>query len=254
MFQMSSMQLKGCAAAALFTMLLIFEVVTRLSDRHKIKTGQVKDLREGDTFLKKHNPVQQSRARIWCEGLLIIAAGLACVLWFSAMRDYQRHGAFYDQSWRVPGVEGHFHFTTADTDRLQAEYDADPEGFDFTYRNAILVKLGCEDCEAVMDSLEALYATGGYDVIFSNSEIGKAYVDAYGVTFVPSVIYSGTVIELRGGSSAYDDGTPVGGTGGMAGELEDWLKGSGAYDDGPGTTAGENAGWGSTEEAEEETE
>lgn len=245
-FNMSPMQLKGCIAAALFAMLIVFESVSRVSDIRKIRSGQSEDLRKDDTLLKKHNMVQHSRFRIWSEGLLIIAAGLSIIIWVAAMQDYQAYGAFYDSAWRMPDVEDHFMFRSDDTERLQKEYDADPKGFDFEARNAILVKLGCEDCENAEEALKALYETGGYDVIFSNSDIGKAYVEHFGITFVPSVTYSGSVIELRTGSSQYDDGEPVGdsevdGILDGAGKLEDWMQD--ADPDHPGTKTGENARW-----------
>lgn len=259
LFNMSPLQLKGCTAAALLAMLLVFKIVSVASDRKKVRSGQEDDLRKGDTLLKKHNMVRHSPARVWAEGLLVIAAGLSVVVLVAAVRDYEAHGAFYDESWRMPGVEGHFMFRSDDTERLQAEYDADPEAFDFEARNAILVKLGCEDCEAVEESLQALYATGGYDVVFSNSEIGKAYVEHFGITFVPSVTYAGNVIELRTGSSAYGDGEPVeggdagAGTDGIldaADELEDWLEKD--QPQGPGTKTEADALWKERQESEKD--
>lgn len=241
---MSPMQLKGCAAAALFVMLLVFELASRAHDRALVKSGQAEDLRKGDTALKKHNMVQRSKARVWSEGLLIIATGAAILLWVAAMVDYQDHGAFYDEAWRMPGVEDHFHFTTDDTERLQALYDADPEGFDFTAGDAIVVKLGCQDCEDVYDTLDALYATGGYSVIFSNSDVGRAYVEHFGITYVPSVVYAGNVVELRTGNAQYGDGEPVDGfdAGEASDRLKEWLE-SQPEGGGAGTKAGDGALW-----------
>lgn len=248
LFNMSPMQLKMCIAAALFGMLVVFEIVSRLRDAALVKSGQAEDLRKDDTVMTKHNMVRHSRKRIWCEGLLIIATGIAVIVWVAAMMQYRSYGAFYDGAWRMPDVEGHFHFTADDTERLQAEYDEDPENFDFDARSAIVIKLGCQDCENVYETLDALYATGVYDIVFSNSDIGKKYVEYFGITFVPSITYGGNVIELRTGDAQYDDGEPMdGGTVGdildAADKLQEWMD-TPAYDNGgTGTKTGDNGLW-----------
>lgn len=249
LFNMSPMQLKMCAAAALFAMLVVFEAVSRARDAALVKSGQAEDLRKGDTVLKKHNMVAHSKPRIWCEGLLIIAAGIAIVVWVAAMLQYRSYGAFYDDAWRMPEVESHFHFRADDTERLQAEYDKDPENFDFSARSAIVVKLGCQDCEDAYEALDALYATGEYDLVFSNSDVGKKYVEHFDITYVPSVTYGGHVIELRTGEAQYDDGEPVG-DGASAGDikdaadrLKDWMNGYPMEEGDVGTKTGNNGHW-----------
>lgn len=248
LFNMSPLQLKMCVAAALFAALVIFEVLSRIRDTWLVKSGQAEDLRKDDTVLTKHNMVRHSKSRIWCEGLLIIATGIAVIVWVSGLLEYKSYGAFYDGSWRVPDVESHFHFKTDDDERLQKEYDADPENFDFNARSAIVVKLGCSDCEEIYETLDALYATGGYDIVFSNSDIGRKYVDYFGITYVPSVTYGGNVIELRTGSSQYDDGNPLFGNDGdgiqdAAGKLEDWMNNYPMEEGDVGTKTGNNAEW-----------
>ena len=256
LFNMSPMQLKMCAAAALFGMLAVFEIVSRARDAALVKSGRAEDLRKDDTVLKKHNMVQHSKGRIWAEGILIIATGIAVVVWVAAMLQYQSYGAFYDGSWRVPDVEDHFHFRTDDTERLQAEYDKDPENFDFSARSAIVVKLGCQDCEAVYETLDALYAAGVYDIVFSNSDIGKKYVEYFDITYVPSVTYGGNVIELRTGDAAYDDGEPVGGTAvddiqDAADRLKEWMD-SEPKGEGTGTKTGDAGLWEQRQKEEQE--
>lgn len=211
MFNMSPFQLKCAILISLAAALAVFELVTRLSDRQKIKSGEVEDMRKDDTLLVKHNAVQHSKARFWTEGILIIATGVALAFAMMAMIDYQDHGAFYDSSWRDPDVESHFYFSAKANQELEAQYLKDPENFDWSATRICLVKLGCEDCERVHEAISNL-AGQGYATIFSTSDLGKAYVEKYNISYVPSVITNGMVIQLRSGDSqipVYDnDGIP----------------------------------------------
>ncbi len=252
---MSPLLLKLCAALSLFTMLAVFELVTRLSDRAKIKSGEAEDMRKDNTMLKRYNAVPHPRWRYWSEGLLVIGCGIAAVLAMSSVSKYQAYGAFYDDSWRMPDVEEHMLYKADGTEALQALYDADPENFDFSGYKICLVKLGCPDCERVSETINAL--DDSFYVVFSTSPVGKAIVEQYGVTYVPSVLYSGTVLEMRtsdavpqapaGGASGENPGTSgnAGGTGdidGMVGDLMDGLAGEGddtPKDGPPGTKSGD---------------
>lgn len=105
----------------------------------------------------------------------------------------------------MPGVEKHFGVKSDDTRTLQKLYDADPENFDFNAYKVVMVRLGCEDCENVMDTLKAFdQQDGEYYVIFSRSDIGQKFVDEYDLNFIPSVCYNGAVIELRSGDANPD--------------------------------------------------
>lgn len=249
---MSPLLLKICAAAALFAMLAVFELVTRLSDRAKIKSGEARDMRQDNTLLKRYNAVPLPRWRYWSEGILIIACGAAAVLAMSGVQKYQEYGAFYDDSWRMADVEDHMFYSAAGTEALQALYDADPEHFDFGQYKICLVKLGCPDCERVRETIDAL--DGSFYVVFSTSPVGKAVVERYGVTYVPSVVYSGMVLEMRtDGQSVPDDGSgqPSGpsGSGGVGGMVDDLIDGAqdgggnGDAKDGPPDTKTGNEIW-----------
>ena len=210
MFGMSPFQVKCALLISLAAALAVFELVTRLSDRQKLKSGEVEDLRKDDTLLVKHNAVQHSKARFWTEGLLIIATGIALAVAMMSMIDYQDHGAFYDNSWRDPDVENHFYFSSKDNQTLEAIWAKDPENFDWNAYKVCLVRLGCDDCERVAETISNL-ASNGYVTVFSRSDLGKAYVERYGITYVPSVILSGNIIQLRSGDSTLpqdNDGIP----------------------------------------------
>lgn len=211
---MSPLQIKFCAAAALSAALVVL-------------------------CLARRRPV--SRSGTWARVLVAVAVVASWALCAGSFMDYKNHGAFYDESWRDPNVESHFMFTTADTEALGKAYAAGPDSFDFESVNVLLVKLGCSDCEAAEDALLALYRTGGYAVVFSNSDVGRAYVDYYGVSYVPSVVYAGTVIELRSGSAAYGDGSLLPDVGSMTDALMD--GGSPDVSSGPGTKAESDRLW-----------
>ena len=197
---LSPLQIKYYIAAALFAALVVFEAVTRMSDRHKIRTGQAEDLTKGDTKLVRHNLVQRSKGRVWAEGLLIIAAGVSMVAAMTSMLEYQKYGAFYDSSWRSPEVEDWFEFDASRGGDLEAVWRADPDGFDWNAQRVVLVKLGCEDCYRVAEAIHGLEADG-YVVVFSRSDLGKAFVEKFGVTYVPTVVMNGMTVQLRSGSS-----------------------------------------------------
>ena len=211
MFNMSPFQIKCAVLISLAAALAVFELVTRLSDRQKIKSGEVEDMRKDDTLLVKHNAVQHSKGRFWTEGLLIIATGIALAVAMVSMIDYQDHGAFYDNSWRDPTVESHFYFSSKGNQQLEAAWSKDPENFDWAAYRLCVVKLGCEDCERVHEAISNL-AAEGYTIVFSKSDFGQAVVERYGINYVPSVIANGMVIQLRSGDSeipVYDnDGIP----------------------------------------------
>lgn len=254
MLNMSPLLIKACAAAALIAMFAVFEIVTRLSDRAKIKSGEAEDMRKNNTVLKKYNAVQLPRWRYWTEGLLIVACGAALIVLMASVQKYSKGGAFYDSSWRMAGVEKYMHFDAAGNQALQKIYDADPENFDFDAYRVCLVKLGCSDCDAAKDTINAL--DGTFYVLFTTSGVGKAFVDRYGITFVPSVIYNGTVIELRMGGSGTDPnfvpdefrGDPDGhGSGDVQGILDDLMDGAEESEpdpSDPGTAGGIEAMYG----------
>lgn len=198
---LSPLQVKYYIAAALFAALLVFELVTRLSDRYKIKTGQAEDLRKNDTKLVKHNAVQQTKSRVWAEGLLIIAAGISMIVAMTSMLEYQKYGAFYDSSWRSPDVENYFEFDAGPGRELEARWKADPDNFDWNNLKICLVKLGCDDCHRVAETIHGLEAEG-YVSVFSRSELGQAVMDRYSVDYVPTVILNGMTVQLRSGDSA----------------------------------------------------
>ena len=196
---MSPVQIAMCAAAALTAMAILVHVLYWLSDRAALKSGNAAEPEkpEGVPFLKR-NAVVHTKGRILLEGCLMIAAGVAIVAWMGLASHWAKYGAFYDNAWRDPSAADHFIWTNEDTEALQKLYDADPEGFDFDARKAIIVTLGCPDCENAKDAITALQATGDYYVVFSASRIGRAYMEHYDISWVPSVTYSGLVIELRG--------------------------------------------------------
>lgn len=204
---LSPLQVKYYLAIAVFAALLVFELVTRLDDRHKIRSGLAEDLRKSDRGAMKHNAVQYPKWRIWTEGLLIIAAGLCMVLAMWSMSEYDRYGAFYDASWRDPSVEDHFEFESAGNKVLEAAWKADPDAYDWAGTRVVLVKLGCEDCEHVAETIHQLEADG-YVTVFSRSELGQAYAEKYGISYVPSAIVGNMVVQLRSGASIIpgDDG------------------------------------------------
>lgn len=115
---------------------------------------------------------------------------------------YGSYGAFYDDSWKEPDVESHFLFRSDDTEALQAIYDSDPDGFRPALYDVLIVRLGCEDCEAqagrvlaAKDEIAERKGRPAY-IIFSRSEIGRLYVDEYGVSEVPVAIVGGALIRL----------------------------------------------------------
>lgn len=205
---LSPLQLKLYIALALMISLIAYEAVTRLDDRRKIKAGLAEDLRKDDTLLVKHNAVQQPKWRFWSEGLLIIATGIAIAVAMASLMDYQRHGAFYDASWRDPAVESHFEFDATANQDIEAAWRADPENFDWAAQRLCVVKLGCDDCERVAQTIHQL-ESDGYVTVFSRSDFGKAAVEKYGITYVPSVVMNGLVIQLRSGDSMVETEPPA---------------------------------------------
>lgn len=130
--------------------------------------------------------------------LLVIAGCVA----YGVYSEYRRYGAFYDDSWKEPDVAEHFLFENTDTERLQAIYDSDPENFRPELYDVILVRLGCSDCEeqhgrilAAKAEIEAKKGTPAY-IVFNRSDIGRIYMDRYGIEGVPSVIVNNAVIPL----------------------------------------------------------
>lgn len=196
---LSPLQIKLYATLALAAALIVFEFVTRMDDRQKIKSGEVKDQREHDTLLVKHNAVPYTKGRIWAEGLLIVATGIMVAVTAMSVIEYQKYGAFYDASWRSPDVEQHFLFDSKSNQDLEAQWLSDPENFPWAEARICFVKLGCEDCERVEQAIHDLEAEG-YAVVFSTSEFGRAAVEKYGVTYVPSVVVNGFVVQLRPGA------------------------------------------------------
>lgn len=197
---LSPLQIKYYLSAAVFAMLVVFELVTRLDNRRKIRSGECEDMRRHNTKLVKYNAVPLPKWRIWTEGLLIIAAGVLMALTIKSMRDYYVYGAFYDSAWRDPDVEDHLIFDSMEGRHLEDFWKLDPENYDWTGNRVVLVKLGCEDCERVAGTINAL-ADQGYTIVFSRSPLGQAYVEKYGINYVPSVIMGGLVVQLRSGDS-----------------------------------------------------
>lgn len=234
---LSPLQIKLYAVLALIAALAVFEAVTRLDDRRRIRSGEVSDQRGKDTLLVKHNAVPYPKWRIWSEGLLIIATGaMVAVTMFSVM-EYQKYGAFYDASWRSPEVEDHFLFDSSANQDLEARWLSDPDGFAWNDLRICLVKLGCEDCERVAQAIHELEADG-YSVVFSTSEFGRAAVEKYGVTYVPSVILNGMVVQLRSGESMVEQ-DPAGKSDGQQAEdiLDGLMSGGLAADENGGDPA-----------------
>lgn len=230
---LSPLQLKLYITLALIAALAVFELVTRMDDRRKIASGQARDQREKDTLFVKHNAVPYPKWRIWSEGLLIVAAGaMVAVTMFSVM-EYQKYGAFYDASWRSPEVEDHFLFESGANQDLEARWLSDPEDFDWNSTRLCFVKLGCEDCERVEQAIHDLEADG-YAVVFSTSEFGKAAVEKYGITYVPSVVMNGLVVQLRSGGSMVQGPGAGASDGQQAQDILDGLMSGGLATDGNG--------------------
>lgn len=205
---LSPMQIKLYLAIALIAALAVFELVTRLDDRRKIRSGAVRDQREKDTLFVRHNAVPYPKWRIWSEGLLIIAAGAMVAATMFSVIKYQEYGAFYDASWRSPEVEKHFLFSSKANQDLESQWLRDPENFPWNDQRICLVKLGCEDCERIEPAIRQLEAEG-YDLVFSTSALGREIVSRYGVDYVPSVILNGMVIQLRSGDSVIPQGDRI---------------------------------------------
>lgn len=238
-FQISPLLMKTCASAALFLSLVVFETATRISDRAKIRSGQAEDMRKNNTLMKRYNAVQLPRWRWWSEALLIIATGAMMLATMISVNKYQTYGAFYDESWRMPDVEEHMLFRSDGTEALQDLYDADPAGFSFDDYKVCLVRLGCEDCEAVKETILAL--DDSFHVVFSKSDIGRRFAEHYEVDYVPSVIYHGTVLEMRTNMDMPDEDTGAPDTSDVPGMIDDLTGLSGDHElqpGNPGTAAG----------------
>lgn len=238
-FQISPLLIKACASAALFVSLVVFEVVTRISDHAKIRSGQAEDMRKNNTLMKRYNAVQLPRWRWWSEALLIIATGVMMLATMVSVNKYQAYGAFYDGSWRMPDVEEHMLFRSDGTEALQAIYDADPAGFDFDAYKVCLVRLGCEDCANVKETILAL--DDSFYVVFSRSDIGKRYAERYDVDYVPSVVYHGAVLEMRTNGNTDGEMPDAPDTEDVPGMIDDLTGLSGDHElqpGNPGTAAG----------------
>lgn len=185
-FRMSGLQWKMGIMFALVAALVIFEALTRLYDKYRIDKGIEEDRSKNNTFLTKYHKVPHSVPRILAEGFLFIGAGVMMIMVYAAHMDYERHGAYYDGSWREPGVESHFYFTNDDTEFLSGLYRSNPDGFVPGNYKVCLVKLGCKDCEDLKDVINAL--PDDVYVVFCTSDVGRLYVEEYGVNYVPCVI------------------------------------------------------------------
>lgn len=228
---LSPMQVKLYLTLALIAALAVFELVTRLDDRRKIRSGEVEDQRKNDTLLVKHNAVPYPKWRIWSEGLLIIATGAAVAITMFSVIRYQEYGAFYDASWRSPEVEKHFLFSSKANQDLESQWLRDPENFPWNDQRICLVKLGCEDCERIESAIRQLESEG-YALVFSTSALGREIVSRYDVTYVPSVILNGMVIQLRSGDSVIRQPDQKS-DGQQAQEILDDLLSDGGSDDRP---------------------
>lgn len=242
MFRMSPLQFRICAAAGLMAALVIYELASWLADRRRIASGEVPEPPERKDGEKspfvKYNKVPRTKGRILTEGLLIIATGAMIVASVAAMARYDRYGAFYDASWRVPEAEDHFLFRSDGTKRLQEDYDAAGGELDFSAYKICLVKFGCADCEKVAETIRSLEDDPTWTVVFSNSPVGEAVVEEYGVNFVPSIVFDGQVVELRWSDAAPDDDP---GVGDMVDGIMEGMGDEDAGPSGPGTVAGIHA-------------
>lgn len=126
--------------------------------------------------------------------LVFVAFGASLFLTGYKAKLYYDYGAFYDDSYTKADVENHLgYFKSEDTEFLQSVYDKDPENFDFDAYPVIIIRYGCKDCEddydLVMANDERFY------IIFSRSDIGKRYVEKYGVIRVPCFIKNGQILN-----------------------------------------------------------
>lgn len=221
MFNMSPLQWYIGITTALFVTLVVYEIGIRWYDRYRIKNGIEEDRSKDNTFNVKYHKIPRSNFRILFEGILIIITGVMMLLSYFKMTEYQKYGAFYDTSWRAKEVEDHFIFTTEDTEFLQDIYNADPENFDYAKYAICLVRIGCADCEKVQDVIKELDNENLY-IIHSRSDIGKRYVERYGVQYVPSVIVDDTVIPLYSSESYQPQNTTSDtGTDNIVNDVED---------------------------------
>ncbi len=180
--RMSMLQWLQCGLVASVIAFLLFAVLSR--------AGR-----------KKDEPVPKWVPRTSLALLALVAVLVAA--WCGVRSWYQKYGAFYDEAWREPGVEKYFSVTTEDTEALQAIYDSNPEGFEFDRYRVVLFRMGCEDCQKVLPTIQAFDQMPEYYVVFSRSPIGQAFIEHYDINYVPTVMYSGTEIQLR--SSVSDD-------------------------------------------------
>ncbi len=212
--RMSTLQWLQCGLVAAVIALVLFAILSRIGR-------------------KKEDPTP-----LWVTRTTFVLVAVLAVLvlaWAGVRNWYQEYGAFYDEAWREPGVEKYFNIKSDDTEALQAIYDADPEGFEYDNYRVVLVRLGCEDCEKVMPTIEALDALPEYYIVFSRSDIGKTFIEHYGLDFIPTVMYSGTAIELRTSVQQNEDDFDMDEFNSLVDELASAMQND---PDNPGTVAG----------------
>lgn len=185
---------------ALFVTLILFEIFIHWYDNYRIKHGIEEDRSKNNTFSIRYHKIPHSTFRILFEGLLILATGIMCIVCYTKYTNYEKYGAMYDSSWKMVDVEEHFMFESFESELLYDIYKKDPENFKPGDYNVLIVKYGCKECENLQDTINQINIDDIY-LIYSRSEIGKIYVDHYGIDYVPCVIAEGSVIPLYSADS-----------------------------------------------------
>lgn len=183
---------------ALIVATVIFHIGMHLSDNYKIKHGIVEDMSLKNTFTIKYHRVPHTVPRILIGNALLIATGIMVILTCMKLTNYGSYGAFYDDSWKIKDVEDHFYFLRDDDDKLLEIYNSDPTNFNFETWNVVIVRFGCQECEAMAETIKS-YDNEGFYVIFSRSEIGKKFKEHYDINYVPCIISEGQVQYLKTG-------------------------------------------------------
>ena len=180
---------------ALVVTLVLFEIFIHWYDNYRIKNGIEEDRSLKNTFSVRYHKVPHSTFRILFEGGLFLAIGVMCLFCYSKFSEYKQYGAFYDNSWKMQDVESHFLYESTDTEFLNELYLSNPDTFDPTAYNVCLIKFGCKECEEMKEYIDAINTENIY-LVYSRSDVGKFYVDHYGIQYVPCVVFDGSVIPL----------------------------------------------------------
>lgn len=186
------------ASAGLFAVFVIYNLLMRIYDRYLDRIDPLPDAGKKRTLWdRQFYRRPRSYFRIIFENALRILLGISFVVLGIVFLRYDRYGAFLDDSWKYPDVEEHFLFEIKDGEYLEDLYHRNEEAFDLSSHNVVLVKLGCKRCENLYEEIMDLRSQG-YLILFSRSDIGRLYVEEYGIASVPCLINGNTVTYLDG--------------------------------------------------------